>query len=163
GKRVKCVCGQVMTAPAPVQVPSRAIAYATRDVATPDPLLDKYFPDRVKDFWLPLWLIAGGTAVYIVAALLSRNPFVTTSAVLAGLGYRMIVNAAIMLGTCFVVSKIRDISFGPIVTAATKLCAIAIAPDALCVLLGNGLIGWLADLVLYFALIGALFDLDQSD
>jgi hypothetical protein len=76
-----------------------------------------------------------------------------------------------MLAGIFLVAKIRDISFGPLPTAIIKLCAISIGPGAIGSLLGlvlawfplGGLIGWVVGFILYFALIGALFDLDESD
>src|SRR4051794_13053751 len=75
GCKVKCRCGQVMTAPsgasvdddmydivddepvapAPKRVvatasaPPRALAYAGASVASPDSAMERYFPDRVKD------------------------------------------------------------------------------------------------------------------
>jgi hypothetical protein len=91
---------------------------------------------------------------------------------MAGLGKELILDTALMLVAVLIAGRLRRINFGPLPVAVMKLCAIAIAPDAAGVLLMplavlipilGGLGVWVVCFCLYFALIGALFDLDQSD
>ncbi|MGH7178233.1 MAG: hypothetical protein ACREJC_12705 [Tepidisphaeraceae bacterium] len=195
GRKVKCPCGQVMIAPqaAPteselydlVDTPHTAPSAAVQPGVTPLPVspvisyarqetigesaVDRYFPDRVKDLYMPLALIAGGTIVEASLALFSRTG--TVAGAMLGVGVYMICNTIIMLLTVMAVAKIRGINFGPYVTAIVKLCGISIGPGAAGSLASVALawlplgriLGWLAGFALYFAMIGALFDLDQSD
>jgi hypothetical protein len=204
GRRVKCACGHVMTAPAAppaeeeelydlvpdtevkpaIKVtviehpferpkpfkPGDAVAYARRQTPHADLVVDQYFPDRVKDLYLPLALIAGGTVIEIAITVFGRSMPLWKAG--AAVGLYMIIHVAIMFFTALFAAKVLSISFGPIPTAILKLCGIAIGPGAVGSLLGvmlaflpivGPLIGWLAGCILYFAMIGALFDLDESD
>jgi hypothetical protein len=71
-----------------------------------------------------------------------------------------------------VVAKIRGINFGPVPTALIKLCGLSIGPGAVGSLLSllfgwipifGALGGWIAGCILYFAMFGAMFDLEESD
>jgi hypothetical protein len=204
GRRVKCSCGHVMTAPAvppaeeeelydlvpdtepkpalkvtviehPLEPPAPfnpgdAIAYARRETPHADLVVDRYFPDRVKDLYLPLVLIAGGTVIEVAIAVFGRSMPLYKAG--AAVGLYMLIHAAIMFVTALFAAKVLSISFGPIPTAIIKLCGIAIGPGAIGSLLGvmlgfipivGALIGWLCGCILYFATIGALFDLDEGD
>lgn len=204
GRKVKCRCGQVMTAPtAPVaerdesdlydvapdpDVAQRerspapltstvvttgsaahAVSYARRETVG-ETAVDRYFPDRVKDLYLPLGLIAGGTVIEVLIAVFGSS--MSLHRAFLGVGAYVIVNTVLMLATVFVVAKIWRIGFGPVPTAIIKLCGISIGPGAIgsvvSLVLGflsciGALIGWLVGCVLYFALIGALFDLEETE
>jgi hypothetical protein len=132
--------------------------------------VDQYFPDRVKDLYLPLGLIGGGTVIRVGFALL----FSLQSAPVAigRLGTEMLAGTALMLVAVLIVGKLRSISFGPLPVAVMKLCAVAIAPPAIGILLAPifmliPLIGGfgvaIVNFAMSFALLGALFDLDESD
>jgi hypothetical protein len=146
------------------------LAYRRPDLADGD-LVEMYFPDRVKDLYMPLALIAGGTVIELGQAVLRRGGIDQLFATIVGVGVYMIVNTVLMLVGIFIVAKLREISFGPLPTAVIKLCGISIGPGAFGGLVGamlawiplGGLIGWLVAFVLYFALLGALFDLEESD
>jgi hypothetical protein len=76
-----------------------------------------------------------------------------------------------MLGGILLAARIRRIDLGQFWIATFKLAAITVAPAAavdlasplLRVIPFGGLLGLAAEFVLYFALLGALFDLDESD
>jgi hypothetical protein len=76
-----------------------------------------------------------------------------------------------MLAGIVLAARWRGIDLGGFWTAAFKLAAVAVAPAAAVTLATpvlrlvplGGLLGWAGEFVLYFALLGALFDLDQSD
>jgi len=134
--------------------------------------MERYFPDRVKDLYMPLALIAGGTVIEFALSLIATRAGLQGAArSVVYVGLYMVINTVLMLFAIFFVAYMREISFGPVPTAILKLCAISIGPGAIGSLVGfllgwfplGGLIGWVVGFVLYFALIGALFDLDESD
>jgi hypothetical protein len=81
------------------------------------------------------------------------------------------VGTAVMLLAMLIAAKIRGIDLGRLGVAAYKLAAISIAPAAAVQFLSpittfipfGGIIGLVVQFVLFFALLGALFDLDESD
>jgi len=199
GRRVKCACGEEMICPdvAPgdrddlydIAPPKADVAPApTAPVAAapsqPAPLqylnphkphatpTDEYFPDKTIDYHLPLGLIAGGTLIEVVAALIRGHrspagftPYLTT------LGLQLVVGTATMLIGVLIAARFRGIDLGKLPTAVMKLAAICIAPGALVTLLSPALafipfgflLGFLGQFILYFALLGTLFHLDESD
>jgi hypothetical protein len=76
-----------------------------------------------------------------------------------------------MLIGVLIAAKVRGIKLGPLGTAVLKLAAISVAPSAVALLItpiamiipfgGFGVL--LIQFCLYFALLGLMFDLDQSD
>jgi hypothetical protein len=135
--------------------------------------LDRLFPDKVKDFWLPLWLIAGGTVVEIIYTLIfSRFGRGGLRAAASHLGMNVIVTTGIMLVAILIAGKLRHINFGVLPVAAFKLCAVVLGSLGITHMLGpvlgffpfiGGLLQGLLAFACYFALLGALFDLDESD
>ena len=118
---------------------------------------------------MPMWLLCGGIVIETAAAFLRRD---NTQVALAQLGIGLILGTVLMLVGVLIAARVRQIDLGNFWTAAFKLAAIAIAPGAVVTLLSpaldriplvGGLIGWAGEFVLYFALLGALFDLDESD
>ena len=83
----------------------------------------------------------------------------------------LLFGTALMLAGMVLAAKRRGFSLGPIPTAIFKLAAVAVAPAAAVALVSpvlrfvplGGLWGAIGAFVVYFALLGALFDLDQSD
>ena len=125
--------------------------------------------EPVKDLWMPLWLLGGGTLIQVTAALLThRGAFLGA---LAHIGAHLIGGTALMLIGVLLAAKFRGIRVGPFWIAAFKVAAIAVATGAFVdltapiwtVLPFGGIFGLLADFVVYFTLLGALFDLDESD
>ncbi len=123
-------------------------------------------PETIKNFYMPLWLLVGGVAIELISVGFIHYAGVELAALHVGIN--IIIGTAIMLAGMLVAVKFRGINLGNFGTAIFKLSAIAIAPTAVVDLLGpliwiipfGGLIVYF---VLYFALMGALFDLDQSD
>lgn len=194
GRKVSCKCGQLFVVPseppqqdepphyelaaepapavAPAASPPHAVSLDYRRKDAPEPEASAYFPDRVKDLYMPLAFIAIGTAVEIGLGFFSRRGGLEGAAAgVIHVGLKLIINTVLMLVAILVVAKIREISFGPVPTAILKLCGISIGPGAIGTLVGlmlawmplGGLLGWVVGFVLYFAAIGALFDLDESD
>jgi hypothetical protein len=152
---------------ATVPGPQQTIQYQRAEVTAASGA-DRYFPDRIRDLWLPVALIGGGTVIEFGSALLhGRGSLETAARGVALVGLGMLVNTVLMLVAIFIVAKLRDISFGPLPTALLKLCAISITPGAAAAFVSwlplGGLIGLIVSFIVYFALIGALFELDESD
>jgi len=124
--------------------------------------------DAIKNLYMPLWLLGGGIAVDFVAAAL-----LTESARWAALWLtcRLFIATGVMLVGILIAARLRGIDLGHFWTAVFKLSAISVAPTALVLLAWpllrfipfGGLLGLGVEFVLYFALLGALFDLDESD
>jgi len=202
GRAVKCGCGHVMSCPAeaprddalydlaapdapgrsaappppaqPPPAPPAAVplAYQSGRVAA-DEALDKLFPDRPIDLYLPLGLIAGATVIELVAAAIrSSGPAAGLQGELLALAVRLIIAPITMLIGVFITAKVRGIELGRLPVALLKLAAIAVGPAAIITLispalavipLAGGLIGLIGHFVLYFALLGTLFKMDESD
>ena len=160
-------------APAPELIP---------DPATPDPppaltyrapkdeVHSTNDPEHIRNLYMPLWLLGGGVAIEIAGAFFKSSNF---QAGLAEIGFQLVFATPLMLIGLILAAKARQIDLGQnFWTICLKLCAIAVAPGALVTLLSpilnhvplvGGLAGWVVMFCFYFALIGALFDLDQSD
>jgi hypothetical protein len=162
----------VMPVPSPSPSP-RSLGYQSAPVGD-GALLDAYFPDKVKDLYTPLYLIGGGLVVELFAAAFRyRGGGPTTMALgFTEVGVKLIFGTLFMLAGILIAAKLRGLDLGKFWTAVLKLVAISIAPGAVVTLatpilmllpLIGTLIGWGIDFCLYFALIGMLFDLDESD
>jgi hypothetical protein len=147
--------------PAAGTVASRTLSYRRVDPPTVSE------PDVIRNLYMPLWLLGGGIVVEVVAVLL-RGPDATA---LLSVGASVIIGTALMLAGILTAARLRGIDLGGFWTAVLKLAAISIAPSAAVTLVTPALnfipfgflLGWVGQFVLYFALLGALFDLDQSD
>jgi hypothetical protein len=168
---------QVAHAPAPAipivpqAAPSRAISYQRGKVHQPDE--DELFPDKIIDFLMPIWLIAGGTLIQIVAAFIRAGGITPRLRVnLMSAGLHLIAGTLVMLIGILIAARIRHIDLGRLPVSVLKLAAVAIAPGAAVTLMSpflalipfvGGLAGFVLQFALYFALLGALFKMDESD
>lgn len=124
--------------------------------------------ERIRDLYLPLWLLGGGVVVEIVAAAIREREL---DAALIHVGMELVVGTVLMLAGIVVVARLRRINFGRLWVAIFKLTAVSVAPAAAVALITpalnviplGGLLGCAGEFVLYFTLLGALFDLEQSD
>lgn len=156
---------------APSAGPARRVEYI--QPGTPGATwFEIYFPDRVKDFYLPLTLIAAGAAIEIGSAWLTASRAAHVPRLLLASSIDMIARTVFMLLAIAITARARGISLGPLPVAIMKLCAVAVGGYAFAIVLSPlfswlPFIGWIAALVLpfvgYFTLLGALFDLDESD
>jgi hypothetical protein len=198
GRRVRCPCGAAVTCPAeepgdamyelagdaapqpPRPAAVEPVPTAAPAAQTPAPAVLAYRnaktessagkaePETIKNLYMPLWLLAGGVVIEVVAALLRQGRL---ERALIEVAIEIIFGTAIMLAGILLAAKFRGIDLGRFWTAVFKLSAISVAPSALGALASpllnvipfGGLIGWIGEFVLYFALLGALFDLDESD
>lgn len=126
-------------------------------------------PETLKNFYVPLYLLAGGIAIEAVAALLQHRRGVESA--MLSLAAQLLGGTAVMLLAVFITAKARAIELGSFKSAALKLAAVCIAPGALGTLGGpflriiplSGLVVLAGQFLLYFALLGYFFDMDESD
>jgi hypothetical protein len=148
--------------PAP---PKIALAYRAPKDESPS----QSDPETLKNLHMPMWLLGGGVAIEVVAALLAQRGGIV--AALATVAAQLIVGTVFMLIGILWAVKFRGIALGPFWIAVFKIAAISVAPAAPVAIFTpflnhlplGGLIGLAAEFVLCFALLGVLFDLDQSD
>jgi hypothetical protein len=165
----------VMTAAAPELIPETDSPAATAAPllayrAPKDEVVPTNDPEQIKDLYMPLWLLGGGVAVEIAGVFFKSR---SIQLGLAEIGFNLVFATPLMLMGMIMAAKARQIDLGRNVwVICLKLCAIVVAPSALVTLLSpildripllGGLVGLVVMFCFYFALIGALFDLDQSD
>ena len=129
----------------------------------------KRFDERTfKDLQLPLILLCGGIVVEVVAAFLRTRAF---ESAMRHVGVDLVIGTLLMLAGIIPAARWRGIELGQFWTVVLKLAAVTVAPWAVVQLAApvlnfiplGWLVGWIAAFVLYFALLGVLFDLDESD
>ncbi len=142
---------------------------------TPAPTAKKHqeiSDDPIIDFYLPLTLLGGGVIVELIAALIRHHGSSThLRSALFDLGVGLGLGTAVMLAALWTAAKFRGIEFGPFWTAVLKLAAVSVGPGAVLTLLSPALdfiplgflLGFAFEFILYFALLGALFKMDESD
>src|SRR5207302_1026833 len=92
-------------------------------------------------------------------------------AALLRVAIELFLGTTIMLAGILAAAKLRRINLGSFWIAVFKLSAISVAPSALVAIFTpflnyipfGGIIGWIGQFIFYFALLGVLFDLDESD
>jgi hypothetical protein len=124
--------------------------------------------EQIKNLYLPLWLLGGGIAVRVLASILFTHHIGQT---LVELSADLTVGTGVMLLAMLIASKLLHFQLGKLPVAACKLAAITVAPAAVAEFLApvarflpfGGIGCWVIEFIMYFALLGALFDLDESD
>ena len=155
-------------APAPAVPVPRAPAIPTVSYQSAPTAVKAAAPEEIRHVYLPLVLIGAGVAVEVVAALLRERSWQWA---MFDVSIEVFLGTAMLLAGVILAARGRGILLGSLPTAAMKLTAVAVAPEALGRLMSpmldhiplGGLIGWVICFVLYFALLGVLFDLDESD
>ena len=123
---------------------------------------------RFTDFQLPLALLCGGIVIEVVAGLFRTSTF---ELAMRHVGIDLIAGTILMLAGIIPAARWRGVELGSFWTVVLKLAAITVAPSAVVRLVSpvlnvvplGWLVGWIGEFVLYFALLGVLFDLDESD
>jgi hypothetical protein len=190
GKRLRCPCGAEVQCPEHVEgeydfapqapaaveavVPLKSsmptLAYRMPPTATPGDSGGRVDTETLKNRHIPLWLLGGGAVIELISSLIWER---------GGLGAAMnhvvvqiVGGTVLMMIGVFLAAKIRGVQIGSFWTAALKLAAISVAPAAVGDLVApiailvpffGGLVVLGVQFVLYFALLGALFDLEESD
>lgn len=145
----------------------------TLEYGTQPSAVTTLFPNPLMDLWAPLWVFAIATVIEII--LLPRVFQSPTRVLPFAMGflfaYVAVKTILLALGMLMAV-KMRQIAIGSIPAAALKLLAIAVAPSAAMDLVGlvtrflpflGFVINLVCGFIVYFALIGTFFELDQED
>ena len=147
---------------------SRAEPVALAYQAAPVGVERVFDEQRFKDFQLPLALLCGGIVIEVVAGLFRASTF---ELAMRHVGIDLIAGTILMLTGIIPAARWRGVELGSFWTVVLKLAAITVAPSAIVRLASpvldvvplGWLVGWIGEFVLYFALLGVLFDLDESD
>jgi hypothetical protein len=122
---------------------------------------------RRRDFFLPIGLIAGGTVLSFYNAMAEYPVGLVGAGIIVTVSF--IIDMAMILTACMIMVKIMDMSLGSPGQAILKVCAVAIAPDAIGDLVTmwmgpmSGMFVWSLTLVMYFILFKIFFDLDGTE
>jgi len=147
-----------------MQKPKPTLAYRTRK----EEVHAKSDPETLKNLTIPLWLLAAGVPIEIIAAFIRERDL---RAALTRVALELFLGTSVMLAGILAAAKLRRIDLGQFWIAVFKLAAISVAPSALLSIFSpflnhipfGGIIGWVGAFAFYFALLGVLFDLDESD
>ena len=160
------------TAPKPPE-PLEYRSPAQSDNRTPKPL-DYRAPqpaddtETIRNLYMPLAVLLAGLAIELVAAWL-RSPTIRDASVDVTL--TLVVRTILLVVAMLIAARFRGIDLGSLPLALLKLAAVAVGPSGLVLLLRpvlwiipfGGLIELLILFALFYALLGAFFDLDESD
>jgi hypothetical protein len=142
----------------------KVLPYRARQEDKPAPV----DAEQIKNVYLPLGLLAGGVFIELLSTLVWTHHI---GSALIELALDLTVGTGVMLLAMWIAAKVRGINLGRLDVAAYKLAAVSIAPEAAVefitpvlnyIPLGFVLV-FVAQFILFFALLGALFDLDESD
>jgi hypothetical protein len=149
--------------------PSRILSYRTNPGIGSNSGPVDLDTEKVTKQILPLWILTGGLLVEgFVAFLHARsNPTPAMIHLFVSVG----AGTLLMMAGVMIAARVRQIQFGSYASAALRLSAVVVGVAAVNDLLaplagfipfgGLGLL--LVSFALYFALLGAFFDLDESD
>lgn len=125
-------------------------------------------PEQLRTLYIPMWILCGGALVECISAAIR-------------LGYRsagayvlidIVLSTLLVFPAIAIAAKARGFKLGSFGSALLRVAALGVGPSAILTLgtpffdafgiLGS-IAGWICEFVLYFALLGTLFDLDESD
>lgn len=193
GKKVRCPCGHIFQSPLNISQlnislgqesydlveDSSSIKSAPPTAAAATPVLSYRTPNKsapaapepeeIKNIYAPLWFLGGGAAIEILANLLELRMGLPLA--LLDVGIQLIFGTALMFVGMWIASKARQFQLGNMKTVPLRLAAISVAPSAAVAVVMpilkfipfGGIGALVVRFVLYFALLGMFFDLDESD
>jgi len=142
------------------------------DYRPPAPLDDS---EKLRNLYMPVGILAAGLIIELFAAYF-RSP--TMRAASVDMMLTLVVRTVIMMVAMLIAARVRQIDLGSLPLALLKLAAVAVGPSAVLVLLWpvfavipSGCyvipVGLLVELAIFigliYTLLGAFFDLDESD
>jgi hypothetical protein len=146
--------------------PARVLAYrapALHEVVAAE---DLYFPSRVRDLYAPAVLLLLGVALGAFGLFDRLDTDTVVRTLVSGSAY--IVVKLLMLAVCIpLITRVAGVAFGPTPQAVLKLCAIAILPETIALLIVNyggwcvgTMLGLPAGLALCWTMFSLLFEFD---
>jgi hypothetical protein len=159
----------VRPAAAPIAATGPALGYQTPPKFLPKDQRIGADVEILKTQTIPLWLLVGGIVVEIIASFIEDRH--DLNAVAIHIAVEIVGGTVLMLAGVMLTAKIRGIEMGSFWSAALRVAAISVAPAAVGDILMplawiipfGGLLQLGVQFVLYFALLGVLFDMDESD
>lgn len=116
--------------------------------------------DKAKEVTIPAVLLGIALAVFVGYGFYAAGA-AGAGVVLMAVGVQLVIGVLLAIIACFITAKVMGISFGPLGSASLKLAAIFTFPAAVSLFIP--VVGWLAALILYFALLAWLFDLEAFE
>lgn len=116
--------------------------------------------DDAKEVKIPLILLVVGLVLYFGYGLAFAGP-AGAAVLLMAAGIQLVFGIVVAIPACFLAASLLGTSYGSVGTATLKLAAIIIFPTAASLLIP--IFGWLVALMLYWFLIGFLFDLEPME
>jgi hypothetical protein len=137
-------------------------------------------PDRIINYSMPMWLLIGGVIMEMLSALMNARGF---SAAISQFCTELIGRTALLVGCVFFAAGLRRFSLGKVNNALFKLIAISVVTLAVYHLANPFLlllpsfalithllavptaliVGWGLQILLFFILLGVMFDLEEDD
>ena len=158
--------GHIAAAPQPA---SRVLAYRSALVPGSNSGRSALDVEKFIRQTVPLWLLTGGLLIEGLVTFLRfpKNPNAAIVHLLLNVG----IGTVLMMAGVVIAARVRQIDIGSIATALLRLAALIVAVAAVSDILApiafivpfGGLALLVLNFVLYFALLGTFFDLDQSD
>ena len=148
--------------------PVKVLAYRSAGGASA-PDLDT---DKIVKQTLPLWLLSGGLIIEGgVAFIRARFGMVAISDAVLEMFLGTGVSTVVMMAGMLIAARVREIKLGPLPSAVLRLAALIVGTRAVSDMLmpaamfipAGGIVLLLGSFALYFALLGAFFELDESD
>lgn len=157
---------QTVVPPQPVYDPANPPVLAYRSAK-----FEKREPaevETVKNVYLPLWLLGGGVFIEMLAILIWSDRVARD---FMEMSVDLTIGTGVMLLAMLIAARLWEIDLGKLGVAAYKLAAISVAPTALAKFLlpvamhipMGILVVWAVEFIVFFALLGALFDLQESE
>jgi hypothetical protein len=159
----------------------------TKTVARPGrvELDDPWEGDKFRNLYVPIALLLAASLINVlVNAYFLKNASIGIRSATIKMGITLLIDIPVMLLACLLAVKLLDAAFGPLMPAILKLSSIALAPDALMLMIalagfwmGNAggiasmliggllglVIGWALSLALYFWLFTYYFDMTMGE
>jgi hypothetical protein len=149
--------GEKPTSPMLAYGRGRGVAKAAPDDATKAAV--------VSDLYIPIALLIVGLVAYLFDAHLLGAQNAVEASIFVFI--MCLLNVLLVFGALMVGVKVIGLGLGPIGPALLKIAAIAVLPAALGDLIrwysGIGLVAWGATLLMYYALLNWLFDMDGTE
>ncbi len=166
GRRLQTLVGEVTEPPGMMERTSAGLLASAEAEAR---LLHRL---KYVDLYVPGALVVIGLIAVLLEAFNSATigGAVNWTILAVNLG-SVLLSLPLMVASLFISARLFDLSFGPILTALLKLCAVLLAPgavaDVVAWLLGGGLmgafLGYFVAFCCYWALLAKLFDIDAAD
>jgi hypothetical protein len=129
---------------------------------------DETDPEQLRTLYIPLWILCGGALIECISAAIRLGYRAAGTYVLIDI----VLSTLLVFPAIAIAAKARGFELGSFGSALLRVAALGVGPSAVMTLgtpffnaipILGGIVGLICEFVLYFALLGVLFDLDESD